>query len=313
MHSSSRFFGLILFVSSFFLLSLYMPKAEQEVKGLYVNDFKNIIGQKDKETALLNFAKKEGFNYLLLYNLGYIHKKMFRLNDAKSSLVLAQFIYRAKTEFGITQVGAVGETAKSFDAIDQYNQMHQGNSFYTFDVYNIEFEFWNKNLIADYYCPTYINTPTTNCSKEEAFDFYLSNLKEIKKRAHKVNIKCETYIGKPTPAQCKEIGKVCDRVLVHYYRSSDLYKNGESIYQYHDYRLSALAPEKGTLQIMPIFSARDNHMGPWLEKHSKEEAYETFNYGVKGFEEISAEWKEHIKMQGAQWYRYTDMAAIDKK
>lgn len=290
-----------------------MPNKEKELKGLYVNDFKHIIGNVEKERELLSFAKTEGFNYLLLYNLGFVHKRLYRLNDKRTAQVLADFIRRAKTAYGITQVGAVGETANSFKAIDQYNEIYGGDVLSSIDVYNLEFEFWNKHQIKDYYCSTYLSKQGKECDRAEAFDFYLNNLKRIKAMAQARRVKCETYIGKPTPAQCKSIGEVCDRVLVHYYRTSDVYKNGESIYQYNDYRLAALAPDRGTLEIMPIFSAREKHMGPWLTNHEKEEAYETFNHGVKGFEAISGEWKNHIKLQGAHWYRYTDMAAIQKK
>lgn len=310
MHPSSRFFGLVLAVSSFFLFSMYLPNPEQELKGLYVNDFKYILGQKDKEQQLLTYAQEEGFNYLLFYNLSYIHQHMFDLGKPESAQVLADFIYRAKTEFGIQEVGAVGETSRSFEGIEEYNSRYGEKVGYSIDVYNMEFEFWNKELLKSYYCPTYIEDSGGACNEKEAFRYYLQNLKAIRDLAHARGMRCETYIGLPTHAQCEAIGEVCDRVLVHYYRRSDVYQNGNSIYQYHDYRLPALAPKKGVLQILPIFSARKNHMGPWLKKHDLNEAYQTYQKGKNGYEEMNGKWKDHLHIPGAQWYRYTNLVEL---
>ena len=65
-HFQLSFFLLIWFL--FFSINLNA----QGTKGLYVNDFKNIIGDPIQEDALLEFAQQEGFNYLLLY-LSLIH------------------------------------------------------------------------------------------------------------------------------------------------------------------------------------------------------------------------------------------------
>lgn len=310
MHPSSRVFGLVLAVSSFFLFSAYFSVTKQEVKGLYVNDFKYILGQKDKEKDLLNYAKAEGFNYLLFYNLPYIHKHMFNLGKTESAQVLAAFITEAKTKYGILEVGAVGETSRSFEGIHQYNKLYGEAEESRIDVYNMEFEFWNKDLIESYYCPTYLDDNVEDCTEKEVFRYYFKNLRAIRDLADAVDANCETYIGLPTHAQCEAIGSVCDRVLVHYYRKSDVYNNGNSIYQYHDYRLSALAPKKGILKIMPIFSARENHMGLWLKSHTMDEAYKTYHEGKNGFEEMNGKWKEHLDIPGAQWYRYTNLVEL---
>ncbi|MEM8907381.1 MAG: T9SS type A sorting domain-containing protein [Bacteroidota bacterium] len=279
----------------------------QDVRGLYVNDFKNIIGQPEKEAQLLQFAQAQGFNYLLLYNFYFIHHQLFSLTDAQSALPMANFIQKAKTQYGITEVGAVGETFASFDIIDQYNQLQANRPEARLDVYNIEYEFWNKKLSTNYYCTSYLQGQGIDCSTEGSFQFYIAELQKLHQLAKLRGVKAETYIGLPTDEQCQQIGQSCDRVLVHYYRTSDVYNNGNSIYNFKSARLPALAPTEGQLAVMPIFASRSHFMGPWLTDHPEEQAFETFIYGQNGYEAAQGDWKAHLKIEGYQWYRYTDL------
>ncbi|MEM1323773.1 MAG: T9SS type A sorting domain-containing protein [Bacteroidota bacterium] len=278
-------------------------------RGLYVNDFKNIIGQEAREDSLLQFAYQQGVNYLLLYNLYHIDQEQFDLSNPLSAQPLAAFIEKAKARYGIVEVGAVGETASSFIKVDLYNASHP-NPQQQIDVYNIEFEFWNRQLNQNYYCPTYLSPYGAGCSNEEVFAFYYHELLQIKNLAQTKGKKLETYIGKPTMEQCALIGQTCDRVLVHYYRKSDVYSDGASIYNYNPHRLKALAPESGQLAILPIFSNRPSHMGEWLESHDMDEALETFLYGDQGFNEEEGDWKRTLSIEGDQWYRYTDFIGM---
>ncbi|MEM1122946.1 MAG: T9SS type A sorting domain-containing protein, partial [Bacteroidota bacterium] len=94
--------------------------------------------------------------------------------------------------------------------------------------------------------------------------------------------------------------------LVHYYRKSDTYKNGNSIFNYHNYRLRFLAPKSGKLTILPIYSSRSYHMGPWLATNPKEKAMQTWLYGQKGYTKAKGAWKKRLRIGGSLWYRYTD-------
>ncbi len=304
----NRLFILFLVISCFIFFSMYLPIPIQEVRGLNVDGFKDIIGKKDKELALLQFAEREGFNYLLLYDLQEINESMYDLTDLEESQALAQFIKKAKSKFGIMEIGAVGETAQSFEAIDQYNKLYEGSIFFSIDVYNLEFEFWNKEQLSSYYCPTYLAEKALACKEKEAYDFYFSELKKVKALTHPARLKCETYIGQPSRAQCKDIGQWCDRVLIHYYQTSDIFKSGKSMYQFHDYRIPALAPEEGVLQILPIFSVQENQKSAWIEDHPKNKSYPTYHKGQKGFQNMTGKWKEHINIQGAQWFQYTELS-----
>lgn len=287
-------------------LLLSFQLSAQSVRGLYVNDFVDIIGNTAAENELLEFAQQQGFNYLLCYNLYFIHSQKFSITEAESALPLANFMRRARRDYGIQSFGVVGESARSFERLEIYNQLYP-DAAARFDVFNLEFEFWNQNMINKYYCDAYLSKNQLSCDTAGAFTYYHQQLVQIKEQANRSGALTEVYIGKPTPGQCKKIGAICDRVLVHYYRSSPLYNNGNSIYNYLSYRLPALAPPQGTLDILPIFGAGPKFMGEWIEQNSLTEAFSIYMDGQNAWNPKADAWKNHLNIAGAQWYRYTDL------
>jgi len=294
--------NIFLFLNILFSFTL----SAQSVSGLYVNDFVDIIGNPAAENELLEFAQKHGFNYLLCYNLHFIHSQKFSITEAESAQPLADFMRRARRDYGIISIGAVGESTRSFERLETYNQLYPDPAAH-FDVFNLEFEFWNQNMIDKYYCDTYLSKNQLPCDTAGAFTYYHQQLVQIKKQATRAGALTEVYIGKPTPSQCKKIGAICDRVLVHYYRSSALYEDGNSIYNYNSYRLSALAPDQGTLDILPIFAAGPKFMGEWIGQNSLSEAFSIYLDGQNAWNPKTEPWKNHLNIAGAQWYRYTDL------
>jgi len=282
----------------------------QDIVGLYVNDFKTIIGNPVKETALLNYAQNNGFNYLILYNLNYIHNNIFAVDDATTSLPLANFINTAKTNYGILQVGAVGEKNASFDKIKSYNSFYPTEPNKRFDVFNIEFEFWNSGKVGPggYYCTTYLIDEGLPCTIDGAFEYYIEQLTLLKTYCDANSIIAETYIGYPTATQSDQIALQTHRVLVHYYRTSDVYNNGDSIYQYKAYRIEDLAIHPVT--ILPIFSSRPAHMYTWLLTHPITQPFTTFINGVNGYNDQVGTWKNNVTFDGYVWYRYTELSEI---
>ena len=166
-----------LFICSFlFLFLISNPILGQETRGLYVNNFKDIIGNPDEEDKLLNFVREENFNYLLLYNLHHIHTNYFDMTVANQSMPLANFIEKAKTMYGVEAIGGVGEKFTSFEKMELYNLAHEDFPNRQLDVFNIEFEFWNNKLIEEYYCTTYLENQGFECNQEGAFEFYLEQI-----------------------------------------------------------------------------------------------------------------------------------------
>ncbi len=288
------------------VLLFSLQLSAQSVRGLYVNDFVEIIGNPAAENELLEFAQQHGFNYLLCYNLYFIHSQKFSITEAASAQPLADFMRRARRDYGIQSFGVVGESARSFERLETYNQLYP-DAAARFDVFNLEFEFWNQNMIDKYYCDTYLSENQLSCDTAGAFTYYHQQLVQIKQQASRSGALTEVYIGKPTPGQCKKIGAICDRVLVHYYRSTPLYNNGNSIYNYLSYRLPALAPAQGTLDILPIFGAGPKFMGDWIGQNSLSEAFSIYMDGQNAWYPKTESWKNQLNITGAQWYRYTDL------
>ncbi len=221
------------------------------VKGLYVDKFNLILGNIQKEDSLLNYAQNNGFNYLALYNLWNIHTTAI-LTNTTSAQPLANFINKAKTLFGITSVGATGESYWFFsNVLHVYNQQHT-NPNHKFNVYNLEFEFWINSSVntGGIYCSSYLQPQGFSCDTSGAFKFFKRELRRIDSLGNMVGITSDTYIGWPNSGQAKAIVQNCDRVLVSAYVSN------ESItYSYTRPRLIGLA--SGTIQakVIPIFSA----------------------------------------------------------
>jgi len=286
--------------------------------GLYVNDFKNIIGVPSAETELLNYAQANGFNYLILYNLSYIHNNIFQIDNINSSQPLANFIANAKTNYGILQVAAVGEKNSSFDKIKTYNSFYPSNPEKRFDVFNLEFEYWNdsKTQPGGYYCTTYLQPNGYSCDRAGAFDFYKDQLMLMHAYGASNNIISETYIGSIDQNEANGIAQNTDRILVHYYRQSDVYNNGNSIYQYPSSqpdRISMLG-QNNSVNIMPIFSARPNHMQNWLlQPNPLSKPYDTWQNGQNGFNSQTGAWVSNVSLKGYVWYRYTDLLNISQQ
>lgn len=282
------------------------------IQGLYVNDFKYIIGDPSSEELLLNYAKDNGFNYLVLYNLTYINNNLYDLTDPAEADALADFIEDAKTNYGIVQVAAVGEKDASFDKMEDYNDLYAGNWFKQIDVLNMEFEFWanTSGSTFSYYCSTYLTPNGYPCTSAGAYDFYLSQVQLMDQRAVDMGLISEIYIGNSSDAQSTELAENCDRILLHHYRTSDTYNNGNSIYNYKVNRIRAIALSNRMPAVMPIFSARSYHMGPWLATHTIYEPMDTWINGQNSYDDDNSTGVQDLNVAGYQWYRYTELYAI---
>src|SRR5689334_20322775 len=139
-HSTHGFLATILFLLIFTSASM-----AQNVRGFYVNGFNTILGNTASETTLLEYTQANGYNYLCLYSLSSLD-----LTSSSTKSKLASFISRAKTQYGVTQVGAAGEIYSFFsNYIIPYNVGRPATE--KFDVLNFEFEFWIASTIADQY------------------------------------------------------------------------------------------------------------------------------------------------------------------
>lgn len=284
------------------------------LQGLYVNDFKYILGDEGAENDLLSYASDSGFNYLLLYNLSYIHSNMYDLTELETADVFADFIEKAKTEYGIVQIGVVGETDASFDKIEEFNDLYNSDWYRTVDVLNLEFEFWANTSSSNfiYYCSTYLTPNSFSCNNSGAFSFAFGEMDDIDQRADNMGVLSEIYLGSPTNQQMLDLSELCDRVLLHCYRTSDVYTNGNSIYNYKKERVEQIALSTRKPAIMPIFAATPEFMGTWLETHTLAQPMNTWLYGQNSFDDASSEVQD-LTIAGYQWYRYTDLIEMTNR
>lgn len=273
-------------------------------RSLYVNGFNAILGDTDKENNLLAYAQSHQINKLLLYNLHQI--LLGNLSDPASSLPLANFIIKAKTQYGIQQMAAVGENADFFGTkIQTYNNAHAAAEK-KFDAYNLEFEFWNETAITagGYYCTTYLTPNGFSCDRSGAFQFYMSQLSAIKDlaaaSAHPVS--AETYVGWPSQNEAQQIAQVADHILVHAYRTSP-----ETAYGYTEERLSFFAGLNQDVSITILYSAEPDFMQDWLLNHGMLSAEQTY---LDDYYATSESWKSHISLDGFCYFSYSHAANV---
>jgi hypothetical protein len=277
----------------------------QAGRSMYVDGFATILGDATAENTLLNFAAARGMESLLLYELHIVHAN-HDLTSTSSNQVLADFIYKAKNDYGILQVGAIAENAWFFEnRIDAYNNTRT-NPLEKFDIYNLEFEFWITNSVSpgQYYCTTYLQSGGFACDTSGGFDFFIQELAAIKTLAtnNTHNIRTEAYVGWPNAGQAEEIGNNLDQVLVHAYVSDPF-----TSFTYSDDRLIDFANGNPNLDVSIIFSSEPNFMQTWLENNSMISAENTFTTDwING----STSWTSNINLVGFTYFTYSDLTNV---
>ncbi len=300
----------IIVAAIIFLLFTFSFNLNSQTKSLYVDGLIDIIGDYYKEKELLQFVEDSGYTYLLFYDIYHIHTNLFDITDPATSWPLHDFMVKAKTEYGVLKTAAIGETYSSFEIIHDYNMDYISEPNAQFDIYNLEFEFWHPVSTgpSGYYCTTYLQPGGYTCDTAGAFDFIIPELFSLDSLCNLHTwLNSEIYIGNSNSSQCAELAQYVDRVLVHYYRTSDVYANGNSIYNYKSYRPEALSDLVTSINIMPIFSGESDFMGPWLETNPEAQAYDTWMNGLNGYVSDPGAWKSKVTIDGYVWFKYTAM------
>ena len=289
------------FLFTMIFMSILAFSQDTLLKALYVDGFADIIDIKQSEDKLLHYAQDHGFNYLIIYNISKIHRNRFPLDNEMTDDPFANFIRKAKTEFGIKRISVVGEKASSFDPIIAYNLHHQGHKDEMVDGINLEFEFWNTRLTGPdkYYCKTYFKDKGLPCNRVGAYYFYLKQIKNLRPIATKAHIKLESYVGSVSKEEMKEIIQYLNTIHIHYYR-----KNTKNIAHYKRNRLDAIIDGKSKVEVFPIFSSREKHMKDWLKTNSMDEVFPEF---LKQLEKDKSLYPVVKNIKGQSWYRYSSM------
>ena len=249
------------------------------VWGLYAkgNTAETILGNTVKENTLLKYARDNGFNYLICYELQQI------IPNPTLTTQLATFIKKAKTQYGIQQIGASLGEASQGNLVINYNKTHSYEE--RIDVLNLESEFWQ----------------VASANRAAAFNEVMNTMTTFKSLALNNNMETEIYIGQITPEEGIRIGNTVDRVLVHFYRTTDV-----GIINYITERLQYLAGANKKVRVAPIFSNEgptNNQdipfMGTWLESHPQDQAFKSW---VDGYNGLTASWKSNLEIMGNIWF-----------
>jgi len=292
-----RFFSFL-----FLLLPFSLPA--QHTKGFYVDGFSTILGNQQKEDSLLRFAQNNAFNYLTLYQMHIVHANT-PLTNVGDAQPFADFVQKAKTQFGIAEIGVAVENFNSVNTVYHiYNQQHSVSQ--QIDVYNLEFEFWVPSSVetGGYYCETYLQPNGYSCDTSGAFAFHNRILTQIDSVAAIDGVKSEAYFGWFNEGQGAQIVQSgVDRVLISAYIPSADYSAAYQ-YNYIDTRLMRLASAGEQVKVMGLYSAEADFMQSWAVTH---DYFQPYNDLVTGLATETAQWKNSIQTEGIQWFAYTDM------
>lgn len=263
----------------------------QNIRGFYLQDVGDWLGNSVEENKILSYAQGNGFNYILFYDLGDIN-----WSSTTEKNQLAAFIRKAKTLYNILQVGGVVEySGYVTQKIVPYNA-GRSSSLEKFDVINMEFEFWVSSSISSSYCSKFLRAAGFACTKAGAWQFAWREFKLIDDICASTGMISEYYLGWPDASQMASLASRADRLLISAYRQND-----SDIYSYSKNRLKDIAAIGGTTKVMTLLSSQSSYMGPWLATHPITRPYQTLASGLNA---ETASFKQHISLQGYQWFTY---------
>jgi hypothetical protein len=284
-------------------LTIFAANTMKAERFLYVDDFKNILDNPTRRTALLTYAQSHQISELILYELHLVNA-VHNLNNAATNQILADFIKSAKANYGVLRVSAAGETATWFqNNIMTYNAT-RSLATEKFDGLGLEFEFWTPSAVTNYYCADYLQPLSLPCDSAGAFVFCKNQLTQMKAltaaSSHPMSV--EMYVGWANAGQLQAMSSIVDRMFIHAYVT-----NPSSSFTYALTRLNFYSTYNGVANVYIIFSSEPNFMQPWLTTHSMVEAENIF---TTAYNAASGAWKTHVNFAGFVYFAYTFQTGI---
>lgn len=289
------------------LSSFSIAQNQYRNRAMYVDKFATILGSQNLENELLEFSQEHKINTLILYDLHKINKRFF-LGDSTKNKPLANFIKKAKTNYGISKISASGESGGFFiEAIHPYN-ISRNDKNERFDIYNLEYEYWNEkeSLENGYYCNSYLKKGQLPCNRVGSFKYFIEALFIMKDLASSFDdsIEIEAYIGNFNDKEVKEISQHADRLLIH-----DYVRDPKRNFIYIKERLNLLDEINSKIQISILYSSEMKFMGKWFTDHKLHEAEVKF---FKELEKDNIALKEHLNFNGFTYYNYGYLNYVKK-
>lgn len=277
-----------------FLMLVSLSSIGQNIRGFYLTGIGSWLGNTTKENAILSYAQGNGYNYINFYDLGSVS-----WTSTTEKNLLASFMSRARTQYGVLQFGAVVEVYSFFtNNILPYNKSRNNNNE-KFDVINLEFEFWVSSSISSSYCSKFLSPNGYSCDTAGAFKFAWKQFKLIDSACAAQGLISEVYLGWPNKGQIQKLASIADRILLHAYRPTD-----SDVYSYSKNRLINIAGVGAGKKVIPLFSGEPNFMGSWLNSHPITRPYQTY---ARDLASETASFKDNIVLEGYHWFTYDDM------
>jgi len=300
------------------------------IRGLYVNDFDEIVGNTASENELFTFCQIRGFNHIYLYGLTGI------LDSSDTREDLEIFITAAKSRGLI--VGGIGGSQKRLVSPTEsdYSRLWYNNTrslaTQRFNRINLENEFWN-----------YVTAPVES-GDNETFATYSTWLTNINTALNGTPYGFDVYIGKirdgktssphyqdatwvPDTEVATALIQKTKRILLAMYIESDDFKSPEWGLNKIDDRLvllaNAAAQQNKTIEIVIIFaggttspdSVNDGiNMGDYFKNNTFVSAWQKVLQGFASWGTLwgtdTAQNKNRLKFVGYFVYGYTDIKGL---
>ncbi|WP_439130526.1 hypothetical protein [Polaribacter sp.] len=254
-------------------------------RALYVDDFNDILGNKDEEEQLLYFAQDNNFTQLILYELHLVRKRL-PINDENKIRVLADFITLAKTKYNIDKVIASGENSEIFlNYLHIYNDTRK-LEIERFNAYNIEYEFWHKTNsdLGGYYCENYLRKNKIPCTEEGSFKYFeetISVLDFLRKDAnYKLDI--EVYLGSFNKKQILKLKKYNIK-----FRLSAYGDNVQFSFKKIEKKLKMISQSRCSNEVSILLSSEPLFMSGYLKYNSLESTEKKFKKYISKYKNIN--------------------------
>ena len=285
----------------FFSVSISSQQTLERI--LYVDNFKNILGNLAKERDLLTFTSKNNFKTLILYDLDKIDKQRFHIEDPKSNSILANFLAKARKIYGIKNIGVTGESGGFFiNEVAPYNKSRKDPDE-KFNIYDLEYEFWKQSQsdLGGYYCETYLRKNKIPCNRKGSFNYYQESLSILRLLADESDhdVKIHAYIGDFTTSEINIIAPYLDLLNISAYSNS-----AKQSFVNVKRRLRKVSRSKNPPKIAIIFSSELLYMGGYLKYKPLNTVENEFLDSYFDNNSIS---DNGIKIEGFTYFTYTSL------
>lgn len=258
------------------------------LNGLYVDSFDSICGVSAKQDSLLAFCRRNGVNWLYLYDLNTV-----TVNDAGKTK-LAAFLTKFHAA-GIKSAG-VYVSQSSLTKRIAYNDART-KSVEKLDGLNLELEYWNNSGTFSEWQGLINNARAYTSAKGLKSDFYIGFLKNA---------------GVSAATQAKFMVTATDRASLHCYIDSTRMASTDGAFTYLQGRLNELglqAIDKGKVYTVEIIFAKSYKIDAnttitngWFNTHTVSEALAKVKSSAA---RLSWTGKNGINIEGKIRYNYT--------